>query len=142
MRVISKISCLKKALEGTWQLWQIQGGRTDKRGCYVCRSFKNGIKKSQKFTFCYLYGTRHPKESQSQWKKHSFLLQQTAPTKSLAPNLVHHYPTGRYTYNHCGYSLDCAYWLHGQHLKHVEMEIIFTGVVTYPCCLLLKIHWR
>lgn len=44
MRIISKISCLKRALEGPWQLWQVQGGRADKGGCYVCRSFTNGIK--------------------------------------------------------------------------------------------------
>ena len=96
--------------------------------------------KMTKIYFLLCLFTRHPKESQSQWKKkYSFLLQQTAPTKSLTPNFGTSLPNRQiHTYSLWVFSGLCILTIHRQHLKHVEMDIIFTGIVTYPCCLFSK----
>ena len=116
MRIISKISCLKRALEGPWQLWQVQGGRADKGGCYVCRSFTNGIKADKNLLCVYVPGIL--KKAKVSEKKYSFLLQQTALTKALIPNFGTSLPNRQiYTYSLWAFSGLCILTIHRQHLK-------------------------
>lgn len=117
MRIISKISCLKKALEGPWQLWQVQGGRADKRGCYVCRSFTNGIKADKNLLCNYLYVPGILKKVKVSEKNTPFCCNKLL-TKSLIPNFGTSLPNRQiYTYSLWVFSGLCILTIHRQHLK-------------------------